>query len=418
MLLCVIVGRIFWRQVKKLWEQAKQGGAILGTPKRYFTRAFLPSFISWSCKLIVVGIFLAAFAIPVTFESIMWVVGSGSLANVVSVTPGAVGITQATNALALDACCNVPNADAVAYSTAQQLITTAWNVLVALVLVVCVFGWTGGKILVTESYTGAKDKVAEQKASRAEKKAAKRAARADGSARAHRRFHRRKGDETAGRQLSGSSVRQECSTVMLVAGSISACPPVNPESTGVGRKPKELIAQPLLAVVEQAVVIDSERIRAFRQTTSRDPHLDEVTLEQISINGGDDAFSPHGAATRRIIQPQRLVTQNLCVATNSKSTFKLWNAASRCCLVLCRDLGAICRRTRSARRGTARVHDGTTGHLVIGLVSPRHRQQLRGRPDSVVASGELVANLGLVASAGAYECCAITSDRARSRAVT
>ena len=95
-----------------------------------------------------IGIFLAAFAIPVTFESIMWVTGSGSLANVVSVTPGAVGITQATNALALDACCNVPNSDAVAYSTAQQLITTAWNVLFALVLVVCVFGWTGGKMLV------------------------------------------------------------------------------------------------------------------------------------------------------------------------------------------------------------------------------------------------------------------------------
>ncbi len=49
-LLCVIVGRIFWRQVKKLWEQAKQGGAILRTPKRYFTRAFLPSFISWTLQ--------------------------------------------------------------------------------------------------------------------------------------------------------------------------------------------------------------------------------------------------------------------------------------------------------------------------------------------------------------------------------
>ena len=37
----------------------------------------------------------------------MWVTGSGSLANVVSFTPGAVGITQATNALALETCCDV-----------------------------------------------------------------------------------------------------------------------------------------------------------------------------------------------------------------------------------------------------------------------------------------------------------------------
>ena len=41
---------------------------------------------------------------------------------------------------------------AIDYSTAQQLITTGWNQIVALVLVVWVFGWTGGKQLVTTSY--------------------------------------------------------------------------------------------------------------------------------------------------------------------------------------------------------------------------------------------------------------------------
>jgi uncharacterized membrane protein YbhN (UPF0104 family) len=172
--LLVLVGRIFWKQVKKLWAQAKKGGVILSQPRRYFTRVFVPSFLSWVCKLAVVGVFLAAFAIPVTFESIMWVVGSGSLANVVSVTPGAVGITQATNALALNVCCDVPQGQAVDYSTAQQLITTAWNVLFAILLVVWVFGWTGGKVLVGQSYADAKVKVAEQKEQRAAKKQAKR----------------------------------------------------------------------------------------------------------------------------------------------------------------------------------------------------------------------------------------------------
>ena len=178
--LIVLLGRIFWRQVKKLWAQAKKGGAILAQPKRYLTRAFLPSFASWLCKLAVIGIFLAAFAIPVTFESIMWIVGSGSLANVVSFTPGAVGITQATNALALNTCCDVANETAVAYSTAQQLIVTAWNVGFALLLVVLVFGWTGGKVLVGGAYGDAKDKVAEQKEQRAAKKAEKRAAKEAG----------------------------------------------------------------------------------------------------------------------------------------------------------------------------------------------------------------------------------------------
>jgi uncharacterized membrane protein YbhN (UPF0104 family) len=169
--LIVLVARIFWRQVKKLWVQAKQGGVILAHPRRYFARVFLPSFGSWLCKVAVIGVFLAAFAIPVTFESLMWIVGSGSLANVASFTPGAVGITQATNALALDVCCNVPNQTTVAYSTAQQVIVTAWNVLLAVVLVVVIFGWTGGKELVGSAYVDAKQRASDMKTSRRDRKA-------------------------------------------------------------------------------------------------------------------------------------------------------------------------------------------------------------------------------------------------------
>ena len=179
-ILLVIVGRIFWRQVKKLWAQAKEGGVILATPRRYFTRVFLPSFLGWLCKIGVTALFLAAFAIPVTFESIMWVFGSGSLANVASFTPGAIGVTQATNALALRTCCNVPQSQAIDFSTAQQLITTAWNQAVAIVLVCWVFGWTGGRQLVGESYVDAKARTAEMKAERQRKKAEKRAAKEAG----------------------------------------------------------------------------------------------------------------------------------------------------------------------------------------------------------------------------------------------
>src|SRR4029077_7075375 len=40
--LIFLVGRVFWRQVKKLWRQAKQGGVILSQPRRYLARVFLP----------------------------------------------------------------------------------------------------------------------------------------------------------------------------------------------------------------------------------------------------------------------------------------------------------------------------------------------------------------------------------------
>ncbi len=178
--LIVLVVRIFWRQVKKLWAQAKKGGAILAQPKNYFKRVVWPEALSYGAKMAVIAIFLAAFAIPVTFNSIMWVIGSGSLANVVSVTPGAVGITQATNALALKTCCQVPNSTAVAYSTAQQLVTSAWNVAFALILVIWVFGWTGGKQLVGGAYVDAKAKAAEMKEDRKRKKDEKNAQKAAG----------------------------------------------------------------------------------------------------------------------------------------------------------------------------------------------------------------------------------------------
>ena len=173
--LVVILVRLFWREVKKLWERAKQGGVILSQPRRYMTHVFLPSFASWFCGRIVTAIFLAAFALPVTFESVMWVTGSGSLASVTSFTPGAVGVTQATNALALKTCCHVAKNDAVAYSAGQQLIVTGWNQILAIVLVVVFFGWTGGKALVGQSYTQAKEKSAEMKEERRQKRQARKA---------------------------------------------------------------------------------------------------------------------------------------------------------------------------------------------------------------------------------------------------
>jgi uncharacterized membrane protein YbhN (UPF0104 family) len=173
----VLLARLFWRQVMRLWERAKQGGAILTQPRRYMSRVFLPSFLSWTFGRIVTAIFLAAFALPVTFESVMWVTGSGSLASVTSFTPGSVGVTQATNALALKTCCHVAQKDAVDYSTAQQLIVTGWNQIVAIVLVVVVFGWVGGKQLVGQSYAQAKEKSVEMKEERRRKKLARKAKR-------------------------------------------------------------------------------------------------------------------------------------------------------------------------------------------------------------------------------------------------
>ena len=175
--LLVLLVRVFWSKLRGLWEKAKQGGAILAQPKAYFVRVFLPSFGAWLAKLGVIAVFLAAYSIPVTFHTVMSVVGGNSLANTVSATPGGVGVNQAINVASLN---DVTDAEtATAYSVSQQLITTAWNVLFATVLVVWAFGWSGGKLLVGSSYTEAKEKLADQKAERAARKAAEREAEAE-----------------------------------------------------------------------------------------------------------------------------------------------------------------------------------------------------------------------------------------------
>jgi uncharacterized membrane protein YbhN (UPF0104 family) len=169
--LIVLLGRIFWRKLQGLWVKAKHGGAILARPRDYFLKVFLPSLGAWLAKLGVTAVFLAGYGIPVTFHSIMSVIGGNSLANTVSATPGGVGINQAVNAVALDDVTDT--ATATAYSLGQQLAVTVWNIAFAVVLVVWAFGWTGGKLLVRQSYDDAKVKVAEQKEQRAAKKAAK-----------------------------------------------------------------------------------------------------------------------------------------------------------------------------------------------------------------------------------------------------
>jgi uncharacterized membrane protein YbhN (UPF0104 family) len=159
--LVVAVLGVLRPKLHTFWESAKQGGQILAHPRAYFARVALPSFVGWCASLGVIAVFLAAYAIPVSFHIVMQVVGGNSIANVVSVTPGGVGVNQAINTASLTDVTDPTTATA--YSLAQQLVTTAWNVLFGLAMVVWVFGWSGGKQLVGDSYETAKQKASERK---------------------------------------------------------------------------------------------------------------------------------------------------------------------------------------------------------------------------------------------------------------
>jgi hypothetical protein len=144
-----------------MWAKAKQGAAILGDLRAYSKLVLLPQIGGYAAKVIVIIVFLAAYSIPVTFGSVMSVLGSNQLANILSLTPGGVGINQAFNSYALAS--YTDSTTATAYSIGQQLITTAFNILFAVVLICVVFGWSGGSALVRSSYVDAKEKAKEQK---------------------------------------------------------------------------------------------------------------------------------------------------------------------------------------------------------------------------------------------------------------
>jgi uncharacterized membrane protein YbhN (UPF0104 family) len=173
LLLYLLIRRV-WGRVVKWWDDAKEGGGILAHPRKYFAWVFLPSFLAWVASLGVMAVFLAAYDIPVSFNTLMRICGGNSIANVTSVTPGGAGVTQAFNVASLNGVTDPTTATA--YSIAQQLVTTAWNIILGIALVVWAFGWSGGKQLVGDSYTEAKEKASEQQAARKARKEAKREA--------------------------------------------------------------------------------------------------------------------------------------------------------------------------------------------------------------------------------------------------
>jgi uncharacterized membrane protein YbhN (UPF0104 family) len=155
------LGRRLQARLAGWWNQAKEGGAILARPRTYFIRVFVPSLVGWLSMLATTAILLNAYGIPVTFTTVMRVVGGNSVANTTAVTPGGAGVTQAFNVASLRGVTN-PNT-ATAYSVASQLISAAWSIVLAVALMIWAWGWTGGKQLVGDSLADAKQRDAERR---------------------------------------------------------------------------------------------------------------------------------------------------------------------------------------------------------------------------------------------------------------
>jgi len=167
--LIVLLVRILRKRIEKWWEQAKEGGEIVAHARPYLLRVLAPEMLSWVAMVGTIAVFLAAYDIPVSFHTLMRVVAGNSIANMTSVTPGGAGVVQGFNTLSLKGITSATNATA--YSVAQQLVETAWSIVLALILLIRAFGWEGGKMLVEQSYAEAVEKREQQKAERRARRA-------------------------------------------------------------------------------------------------------------------------------------------------------------------------------------------------------------------------------------------------------
>ena len=158
----------------KLRAQLATGGAILRKPRTVLVRWRCPSSAATCARLGIIAVFLGAYGIPVTFH------------NVATVTRVELGLQlrlgharrrrgHAGDEHGRALRDSTGAANATAYSVAQQLIISAWDVVFAVVLVSWVFGWSGGRELVESSYGEAKERSRDIKAERRARRRAERA---------------------------------------------------------------------------------------------------------------------------------------------------------------------------------------------------------------------------------------------------
>jgi uncharacterized membrane protein YbhN (UPF0104 family) len=141
-----ILVRRLWRKIKEQWENAKEGGAILGHPRKFMLEVVGVETLSYAARMGVNATFMKAFHIPVSVENVFLIVAASSISSTIAIAPGAVGAQTALATIVLQ---GVAPASAIsAYAIGQQIITTAWNVTFGLILLAREIGWARTRGLV------------------------------------------------------------------------------------------------------------------------------------------------------------------------------------------------------------------------------------------------------------------------------
>lgn len=125
--------------IRAFGAQVTMGGAILRTRRRYALLVVVPTLTAYALRWGVTGTLMAAFGIPVNWETLLRVNVSHGLSRTVQVTPGGLGTMQAFDLVALQGFAPV---DVIAaYSLTQSGVLLIFNVFCGVVAFLWAFGW-------------------------------------------------------------------------------------------------------------------------------------------------------------------------------------------------------------------------------------------------------------------------------------
>ncbi|HEX2467072.1 MAG TPA: lysylphosphatidylglycerol synthase transmembrane domain-containing protein [Solirubrobacterales bacterium] len=139
----VILVAVLAKRVELFWQHLKQGVAIFREPRRYFREVFAWQAVGWLFRFASFWLFLEAFNIGGSFESVLLVMSVQAISGALPFTPGGAGAQQALLVVALD---GPTYAAVLAYSVGQQLSVLIWSLVIALAAMVLIFrtrDWRG-----------------------------------------------------------------------------------------------------------------------------------------------------------------------------------------------------------------------------------------------------------------------------------
>jgi uncharacterized membrane protein YbhN (UPF0104 family) len=132
----IVLFAVLARRAEGVWNHLKQGVAVFREPTRYLREVAAWQLVGWICRFASFWLFLDAFNIGGSFETVLLVMSVQSISGALPFTPGGAGSQQALLVATLDASSHTA---VLSYSVGQQVAVTAWSVAVAFVCLLIVF---------------------------------------------------------------------------------------------------------------------------------------------------------------------------------------------------------------------------------------------------------------------------------------